>query len=251
MKRNIILIGIVALLMGCLLFFIAKADYSINVLQREDPTSKRSFKLGRYLQAASLDSLAQAFPYAVYLDSAQYGNVHFIQEDLALLDSIAKDPSVSRQLLSELLTNRLFARDSAKLATYNPDSLLALLQWAEKFKYYAEADLSNAILYKSICSYWLSHICNRLSAYSRENPSGKYAFKYKYLVARCHELKFTTAVKVGSMEKVVDNLTGNNWAHLVNASWNQTTILQKIVFLLITLISIYGYYLIIKKIIKR
>lgn len=251
MKRNIILVIVVALVMSVLLFFIVKADYGINVLQREEPITKRTFKLSRYLQAVSVDNLEQVFPHASYLDSAQYNNVRFIQEDLVLLDSIAKDPSIGRQLMSELLTNRLYHRDSAKLATYNPDSLLALLQWAEKFRYYAEADAANSILYKSISSYWLSHICDRLSAYSRESPSGKYAFKYKYLVARCHELKFTTAVKVGKMEKVVDNLTGNNWAHLVNASWNQTSILQKIIFIFIGLVSIYGYYLIIKKIFKR
>ena len=250
MKKTIIFFSLF-FLASLLLYLVLKADYNTAILQKKDPPAKSVFTLKPYLKELPANEIIQKFPEKNYLDSANYQNILFIKADLATLDSANPNESANRQLISTILTNKLFERDSARLSSFNLDTLLLQLQWAEKFKTYAEIDVQNRILYKSISSFWLSYICNRLTSYSSENPSVKYQFKYKYLVARCYELKFTCAVKVESIEKVVDNFTSNKWAHLTSALWDQTSKLQKILFLIFTLLSLYGYYLIILKLLKK
>jgi hypothetical protein len=250
--KKFILTGILSLLfLGIILFLILKADYRNNVPQRKDISDVQTFDLTYRLKQRPGINMQEAFPVKDYLDSSNYENISLISADLVMMDSLNNDESTNRRLLSEVLTAKLFEKDSLKLAHGGIDSLYAVLQWAEKFGACAEIDKQNRILYQSIASYWLTYISNRLSKISAEKPSEKYKFSFRYLLARCDEMKFTAGVKVTEMEKVVDNLTRNKWAHLVSASWNQTSILQKILFLVIFLITLFGYYLIVLKFLKK
>jgi hypothetical protein len=196
-------------------------------------------------------AIETVFPVKDYLDSANYEIISLVRADLDIMDSIYTDESANRRLLSEVLTSKLFEKDSARLANGGHDSLFAVLQWAEKFGTCAEIDEQNRILFKSIAAYWLSYITNRLASISADRPSEKYKFSFRYLLARCDEMKFTTGIKVTQMEKVVDNLTRNKWSHLISASWNQTSILQKLLFMMVIIITLFGYYLIVLKILKK
>jgi hypothetical protein len=121
------------------------------------------------------------------------------------------------------------------------------MQWAEKFQYYAEVDNQNKILFKVVYDYWLNFISDKLTNYSKENSDIKCEFKFKFLVAKCSERKYNIGVKVTSTEKVIDNLVRSKWGHLFDASWNQATLLQKIILLLFVIIFFYGFYCIILK----
>ncbi len=234
-----------------LLYIFVKYNYDTKVVQKDYPAQSNTFNLHNRLKSIPKDELVKNFPWKDYLDSANWRNITCIKESLAQLDSFSGDAGTNREMLSGVLTNKLSAKWEAKYNNYNPDSLLNIVQWAEDFRAYAQIDPGNDIFYESVVSYWLSYVTNKLAHFSQKKGSIKYSFKYKYLVARCHELKFTTPVKVSKTEKVLENLTAGKWAHLTDASWNQTSLLQKLVFLALMLITGYGYYLIITKIIKK
>jgi hypothetical protein len=250
--KKFFFMGALALLfLTAILFLILKADYGNNVPQKKDIPGTQTFDLKSRLKQKPGIEITEAFPVKDYLDSSNYENINLILTDLMMMDSLNNDESANRRLLSEVLTSKLFVKDSLRLAQGGIDSLFAVLQWAEKFAACSEIDGQNRIVFKSIAAYWLTYISNKLAKISAEQPSVKYKFRFRYLLARCDEMKFTTGVKITEMEKVVDNLTRNKWAHLINATWNQTSLLQKIFFLVVILATLYGYYLIALKILKK
>ena len=198
--------------------------------------------------ANNIDStaqLSQIFPYELYLKSGNYKSIKVIKDDLIQLDSIFPK-SQNKRILSAVLTNQLSKRLNPYFESYQPDSLLQMLQWAEKFVYYADIDPTNDVFYQSIYQYWLDTISNTLHKFSYEKPSLKYDFKFEYLQTRLKEKGAVPDIKKTSFEKAIDNLIHNKWAHLINASWDQTSLFQKTVFLLLTVITFYGYISIIK-----
>jgi hypothetical protein len=233
------------------LYLFIRTDYDNQLPQRNNASNRSNFNLAPRFAVIPEDRLAADFPYKAYLDSANYQSLQAIRTDLALMDTLYKDDSKCREVLSETLTNRLKEKVDPALQQYRPDSLLQLVQWAERFQNYAEADRPNAVFHKSIATFWLTYVSNKLAAYAKNKSSLKYDFKYKYLVGRCYELKYSTPVIVTKMEKVINNLIGSKWGHLTDASWNQASWLQKIVFLILVLITLYAYYLLIKKITSR
>lgn len=159
----------------------------------------------------------------------------------------------NRQLISVALTDSLFEHYNRQghFKTFNPDFLTHLFQWAEKFNSYSEIEQSNSLLYGSIYNYWGSKISNHLGTLSQTNTSLKYQYKFRFLQSRCDEKRFSVSAKVGQVEKVAYNLISHQWSHLLNASWNQASYIQLIVFFVFGVITVYGYFLIIKKILKR
>jgi hypothetical protein len=222
-----------------------------NVIQEKDCVVKPPYNLSLALKNISAAGLTDSFPYKAYLDSANICDIISVKKDLNTLDSLYKDLNISRRTLSNTLTLELYKRSEDKLKKYDPDYLLSMLQWSEKFKAYAQVEPENYDLFISVYDYWFTQISDKLVDYSKIDNSCKYEFKYKYLVARCNEKKHSVGLEVTKTEKFLQNLIDNKWDHLMNASWTQSSKLQKILFFAIIIFTLYAYYLLFKKIINR
>jgi hypothetical protein len=246
-----LIIGTVSSLLLAVLFFkIVNADPSANIPQLEIVTDASAFDLATHIPNGAGYDVYKQFPYTAYLDSANIRNIRAIKRDLSILDTLTHDPGSNRRTLSHALTEIRGGRLEYKFSEYQPDSLLVLIQWAEQFQYYAQFDQDNDIFYQSIYTYWLGFATNKLAVFSRQDPSLRHDFKFKYLVARCNEKKFSTPVKVSSFEKVLDNILYSNWGHLIHASWNQSSWLLKTGMLLFFLVTAYGFFSLVKRIIR-
>ena len=102
-------------------------------------------------------------------------------------------------------------------------------------------NIFNKMLYFNVSDYWFQFIVKKMSEISVVKPEIKYDFKFRFLQGKLAEKSYFFSTKVTSIEKVVYNLTSNGWAHLFQASWNQTNYFQKIVFLLVLLFTILSY----------
>ena len=249
-----ILLPLVILIVGLIMYKVVSADTTNNIpthlLHEEEPAMAAFDVAGCLVKTGSADTPYQ-FQSVLYLDSAHFTRALYIRNDLLRLDSLTHDESFNRKTLSAVLTNELTSRTREQYKVYQPDSLLRLLQWAEQFQYYAAMDPHSRIFYKSVYSYWLNFIADKLITASVEQPSLKYDFKFKYLMTRCREQQYTMGVKVTSLEKFLENIIYSKWGHLLSATWNQTTWLMKFGFLIIAGIFLFGLYSIIKPIINR
>lgn len=251
-KLSIALIGLVLAILSFTGYTIVRVDDSAYIppYKEIDPTD--TFSLRTYILSISADSLANKFPYGKYLDYANYDNIITIKKDLNTLNTLfTGDSSLNQQILSDALTDSLMNRLSVKYDNYKADSLIYLLQWAERFKNYAEVDPLNEPLFNAIYIYWMGFISNKLSNYSSENNKIRFDFKYRFLVAKCNEKHSYVNVRVTSIDKFFYNLLGNQWTHLFKASWNQATTLQKIVTAVIFIFTLISYALFFRFLFKK
>jgi hypothetical protein len=244
MKRKTIfnIVGTVTIVFTMVVLVkIAGTDFSDNIPQREVNQELSEFPLKAHLTVDSTKDIFITFPYKLYLDSANLCNINAIRNDLAAMDSVNDNQRSNRITLSHALTKGRAELINKKYTEFQPDSLLILMQWAEQFDYYAQFDADNDVFYRSVYTYWFNFVTSKLEEYSKENPSLKYDFRFKYLANRCKEKKFNAALEVPSTEKVWENLLYNKWGHLWEASWNQSSWLQKIAVMLILSCTFFGF----------
>ena len=227
-------------------------DKPVLLPTEKSSSNENSYDLLAAIKGVNKDSITSLFPYEDYLKSVNYQEAKTIQKDLVILDSLVGDKMVVRGLISSVLTDSLYNRNFSKADNVNLDSLNYRLQWAEKFKFYSEADPSseNQLLFQSIYDFWLNKISRILSEYSENNVNAKFNFEFRYLTAKCNEKRYNVSVKVSPLEKVIQNILGNSWAHLFEASWNQASVLQKIIVAVLLLATCFCYGVTIKHFIK-
>ena len=248
--KRIVLLTI-AVGMAAVLLVVAKvatADIAVNIPQQRMGLIRSGFDVSQLVAGVDKKDLLHSFPYDRYLDSANIWDINAVRHDLAVLDSVTGDPDMNRRTLSNALTRELGERERRNLTSYQPDSLLRLIQWAEQFGYYSQYDANSDLFYESVYQYWFDLVANHLTEYSNRQPVLRHDFKFKYLVARCYEKKFATAVKITDFEKFVDNILYSHWGHLINATWTQASWSLKGLGLLFFALTLFGAYALAMKI---
>ncbi len=234
-----------------LIFFLAlviRVDYSNDIKVERPITTNKSFSLYPALQGVDLANFKESFPYQRYLDSADFMNINSICADLDAMDSIHPDDEMGNQeVLSIALTEKLEEQLKPSFINYNPDSLLMIIQWAEKFNAYSQLDEKRATLFQVIYNHWFNFVSNTLGTYYEKSYTIKYNYKFKYINDRVREKQFITPIKGTYLEKVVNQLIQKNWSYLFNKFWHATTIAYKGVVLLFVFIIIFPYIYIFKR----
>jgi len=248
MKNNCIIVtGVCIITAAIFLANIASADTGDDVPLQQLPAATPYFNMAACVKKAPAGSTF-VFDYSKYLDSADIKSVSSIKNQLAAMDSITTDKNFNRRTLSIAITRELLHRMTNNNATYQPDSLLAIIQWAEQFEYFAAFDPANHLFYRSIFGFWLDYVAEKLSGFSEHQPALRHNFKFRYLVTRCKEKNYTISIKVTSSEKFIDNLLYSNWGHLVHATWNESTWALKLGFLAVFALTCQGLVSMVKKI---
>jgi hypothetical protein len=257
MKKTItpfILIGILFVTLLIILWYlggkVAGPEDMASIPQVNDMPAQNYFDLASHLKSIDPVQLKEKFPYKVYLDSADYDHYDALQSHIQALDTFNPNNKMGNlELLSIALTEKLMDKNREQYQAYHPDTLLALLQWAEKFKVYGETDQEHAILFNSVYSYWLDMIANKLNTFYEHDRSLKYAPKFNYLATRCYEQKFSVPIDNSKFEKIVQYFSETQFAYLYNRFWNGTGFWVKTGILALILFTLYGYYLLIARII--
>lgn len=138
-------------------------------------------------------------------------------------------------------TKNLLEKEGLYFKVYNPDFLLMVISWAEKFKYWAEISNNNDVFYEAISYYWFNEVALRLTAYVKDEPSLTNSFKFKFLLEKCSQNNFLVNIPETSIEKLQKNFIKGNFKHLISASWSDIKIWQKIVILGFVMFTVSSY----------
>ena len=244
---------------NCLLLFVflfyvvsikIKSSHSTDIPQETTCPVRDHFALTKQLQGIAINNVKEGFPYKTYLDSADICDVNSIKKDLAEIDSVNHNHSESQEIISIALTKKLEDRIAHELEEFNPDSLIKILQWADRFNYYQDLDSTNARLFSPLHSYWINFISNQLGKHSDKKPTLKYDFKFRYLLAVCQSKLNNPPIGNSHNEKIILYIIDKDWAHLFDRFWFGTTPVFKVCIALVIISTISGYCLLAVKIYK-
>ena len=185
-----------------------------------------------------------------YLDSRNICAITDLKNDIKKLEIVFKNKKEVQEVFIEILTNKLYALDSTKFNSNDLAYISKRLLWVEKFKPYSEIDEEYQDLYLTIYDYWMTKISNRLQICSEAREDLRYSYLFSYLTTRCNEKKYSVVVKRSKTENVIESILNNKIGHLINASWNQSSIALKIFFSVFFAITLYSYYLLVLKVKK-
>jgi len=240
---SLLLSFILSLILILLVYVIVRVDYNKDIppVSTDLPTSQ--VDITQLLKSVSPDQLQKQFPFNEYLKTGNYSHPVLLKKDLSILDSLySADPMSNQALLSAALTDSLYERKKHLFSGYQPDSLIQLMQWVEPYTHFAVFDKNAELLYLSVYDYWINKISNYLTQYSQQNSKVKYDYKFSYIFSRCAEKRYHIGPKVTSLEKVIDNIVRSKWGHLFEASWLASSFIQKLIFFILGIMTIFAYY---------
>ena len=250
MKKISLIFNILTIIiLGYFAYNITKANddnYMPSISKEKLP---RNFDLRNNIKDLDEKNIENNFPYVEYVSSQDFLNYTYFKQDLDEIKSKTKNDSKAQEILYKALTDTL---DKFKHEQYtaNLDSMIYLFQWADKYRVYSDIDTTNAILYSAIHEFWITKISDKLAQLSKDNSTILTNFKFKFLVAKCDEIKYNTPLKISSTTKVVNYFIQKKWAHLFQASWNQASKLQISILFLFLTITIFSYITLIKYFLK-
>jgi hypothetical protein len=250
MKKISLIFNILTIIiLGYFAYNITKANddnYMPSISKEKLP---RNFDLRNNIKDLDETNIENNFPYVEYVSSQDFLNYTYFKQDLDEIKSKTKNDSKAQEILYKALTDTL---DKFKHEQYtaNLDSMIYLFQWADKYRVYSDIDTTNAILYSAIHEFWITKISDKLAQLSKDNSTILTNFKFKFLVAKCDEIKYNTPLKISSTTKVVNYFIQKKWAHLFQASWNQASKLQISILFLFLTITIFSYIILIKYFLK-
>lgn len=210
-------------------------------------------KIGQYLSGLTKENLLDSFNYKQYNKSNPFKDINTINQDIKTIDSVfVNQDNLGQQVLANALTQFLREDEAINIfSTYNPDSLLSVIDWVEKFEAYARIDKENELLYTAVYEFWLGEISSYLSNRQHENTSLQYDFKFQFLAQKCAVLKYPVNIKESKIEKFKKNLIAGNWSHLINATWNDSPFYLRLVYITGILFTLLAYFISIYCIIKK
>jgi hypothetical protein len=236
-------------LVGILVNSIKHTDYSSDIPQERDCPPSNGFEIKIHLPVAGINAntLLEQFPRIAYLDSAGWCDAASISRDLQQLDFVNPDStSLNRELMIQLLSSDLQKRMIGVFNNYQPDSLIQILQWADKFSHYKEVDLPNAKVYRVVSRFWFNLVSNHLGKLAEERPSIKYDFKFKYLVSYCHAKTFSPPIGYSNIEKTINYFIDKNYSYIFYRFWNSTGWLIKLAVFFGLLLQVYAFWCVFK-----
>jgi hypothetical protein len=250
MKKISLIFNILTIIiLGYFAYNITKANddnYMPSISKEKLP---RNFDLRNNIKDLDETNIENNFPYVEYVSSQDFLNYTYFKQDLDEIKSKTKNDSKAQEILYKALTDTL-DKFKHEQFTANLDSMIYLFQWADKYRVYSDIDTTNAILYSAIHEFWITKISDKLAQLSKDNSTILTNFKFKFLVAKCDEIKYNTPLKISSTTKVVNYFIQKKWAHLFQASWNQASKLQISILFLFLTITIFSYIILIKYFLK-
>jgi len=143
--------------------------------------------------------------------------------------------------LITMLTEQTLRKIERNLAFYNPDYMKGIMDWLGLLNGAAKLDPENEVIYLSITDYWLNLLSGKLTDYQKINPDIRYYFKFRYLVQHCNEALYFVNVEETKYEKFKKNLLANHWIHLIQASWSDAKLWQKVALSASFLLTVFTY----------
>jgi hypothetical protein len=200
-----------------------------------------------YHTTQELDSI---FPKKKFIDSIDYENALQVDKTIQQTLSLIKgDTLETYRFFVKNLLEPIISRDTLK--TYDPAILLSQLNAGVSYKSLGIIN-PNATLYAdAIADQYFQLVSMQLTKFQERKPDLVNQFNFQYLVQRLGEYNYYPNRKETSADKFLKTFLENDYFHLVNTSWQKSSIAQKIILFIFFGFFIFGIISAFSIIIKR
>jgi hypothetical protein len=189
------------------------------------------------------DSLLERFPYGEYLCEGQFKPVNQLKEDIDLIGiKYPNLPFAGQYVVATALTEKLYDINRHTFIQYQPDTLLAFLEYAERVKISGNFDTANAAAYDVIYQFWFEKVAQLMSSFQARNNDLRQDFTFRFIDTKLGRNRFLTNIRESRIEKFIHNVKSGNWAHVASATWNDLSLLWKGVLAGGILLTFYAYF---------
>jgi len=151
---------------------------------------------------------------------------------------------VYREIIETVFTPAVENFDSTK--AYSAEAINQLINQGYNFAYAANYFPAEAIYLSSIADMHFNNAAKQLEFYQKSNSALSSQFGYLYLSQRCIEAKVGINRKESSADKFVKTLLEEDYFHLINTTWNKSSIKLKLMIGFVILLTILGLLSLIK-----
>jgi hypothetical protein len=232
-------------LSACILLFffwvlsLSLEENPINASTETPSQSAESLNL-QVLANKSVDDLASFFPKQKFINSIAYENPKELDQVINQTIGILKGDSmmVQRFFVKSIFQESIINKKDT--LSYNPEKLLHQISVAENFKKYSEFNPTSGIYASAISDIYFQHVSDQLEIAQQKDKSLVNKFNYQYLVQRCQENNYFPNRKESSIDKFLKTFIEQDYFHLVNTTFQKTTILQKFVIAIMLIFMAVG-----------
>lgn len=152
--------------------------------------------------------------------------------------------AVYREIIETVFTPAVANFDSTK--AYAPEAINQLINQGYNFAYSANYFPAEALYLSTIADMHFNNAAKQLEFYQKSNTELSNQFDYQYLSQRCIEAKVGINRKESSADKFIKTLLEEDYFHLVNTTWNKSSIKLKLMIGFVILLTILGLLSLIK-----
>jgi hypothetical protein len=168
-------------------------------------------------------------------------------------DKITNNPSENEQFLMNYISNLypnevIFGKDPSNV---DYDTLQYFVEFSNL--YWSAADLlpERKVLFRTIASSFTNKIAKSLIYFENKNKSIMYNNKFRFMSDYCNLKSVTVNIKLDSYSKFFLHFSNQRWAHILNATWDQSSLTLKLLISLILMISAVSYVIMVKHLILK
>ena len=235
------------MVVSAFIFIVGEAGFD-NDMPKVQSITPTSFDLNYHLARIDSGSCQENFPRQIYADSANTYELWAIVQDLSTIESRCGKSVQPMRLVHSSLTETMYESMVVGNAKLGVDDVMLLLDWADRFKYYAITDQPHDKMHRAIHTYWMEVIVDWLEDSYKQDYFVKYSYKFNFIRDRCEQSNYKPSIGSDTtVEKILDNLILGKWGYLINRFWIGTGILFKMCVLVLVLLTFYAYGLVVRK----
>ncbi len=228
----LILLGIAVLINSFFLIRVALTTENNDPIQTENITTSNDNILGSTDTTISKDF----FTKTVGLNNPKA--LLYTANEILKRKKIKDTLGVYREIIETVFTPAIASFDSTK--PYVPEEINQLITQGYNFAYAANYFPQEALYLSSIADMHFNNAAKQLEFYQKSNTALSNEFGYLYLSQRCMEAKVGLNRKESSADKFIKTLLEEDYFHLINTTWNKSSLKLKFMIGLTGMLTIVG-----------
>lgn len=243
MKKQLFIYVICSIAIFLVSFFISLNPTLDPILlpPKKIKDTTKTFSLDSLLSHSNSKTIEENISISAYLEGIDIFNIKILKSNISKLLQLKNTDTIGVYKFFTKSIYQIYLKKNI-LKSFQPQELLARVNFAEKLKTISETDSESSLYMSPISDMYFQSVVEDLERFQAEKTDLVNNFDYQYLVQRCLENQYLPNRKEKNLDKLVKTYIESDYFHLINTTFNKTSFPQKIFIFVFASIWINGLY---------